>query len=48
MEYSKDTDADLLHALTQLSELYYEQSEYTKAIDMLEQAMAKFRARSDA
>ena len=42
MEYSKDTDADLLHALTQLSELYYEQSEYTKAIDMLEQAMAKF------
>ena len=42
IEYSKDTDANLLHALTQLSELYYEQSEYTKAIDMLEQAMAKF------
>lgn len=42
VEYSEDTDDDLLHALTQLSELYYEQSEYTKAIDMLEQAMAKF------
>ena len=42
VEYSEDTNDDLLHALTQLSELYYEQSEYTKAIDMLEQAMAKF------
>ena len=42
IEYAKDTDTDLLHALTQLSELYYAQAEYTKAIDMLEQAMAKF------